>query len=68
MSENDVVNEKERENQQLLKTNSMLTVQLNQAKKAKDNMESQLIRVFEEAHEVKAVIDTELKEFEQTKG
>ena len=60
MSENDVVNEKERENQQLLKTNSMLTVQLNQAKKAKDNMESQLIRVFEEAHE--------LKEFEQTKG
>ena len=51
----------------LFKTNSMLSVQLAHAKKAKENMEAQMIRVFDEALEVKQVIDCELKEYEQTK-
>ena len=67
MSQNDQVNEKERENQMLFKTNSMLSVQLAHAKKAKENVETQMIRVYEEAHEVKQIIDCELKEYEQTK-
>ena len=40
MSQNDQVNEKERENQMLFKTNSMLSVQLAHAKKAKENVET----------------------------
>ena len=55
-SENEQVNEKNNENQRLLKTNSMLSVMLEQAKVAKERMEANLLRVYDEAHEVRACL------------
>ena len=67
MSENEQVNEKDRENFALLQTNKMLNDQLVQANRAKESMEGNLMRVYSEAHEVKAMLDAELKEYEATK-
>mmetsp|Transcript_1727 Transcript_1727/g.2405 ORF Transcript_1727/g.2405 Transcript_1727/m.2405 type:complete len:91 (+) Transcript_1727:1008-1280(+) len=68
MSENELVNEKERVNQDLLKKNNQLDLQNKQAIRAKESMESNLKRVYEEAHEVKAILDQELRQYEQSKG
>ena len=63
MSENEQVNEKDKENKALLATNSKLIGELREARSVKEKMESNLIRVFEEAKEVKKIINTELTEF-----
>ena len=68
MSENEQVNEKDKENHALLATNSKLIGELREARSAKEKMESNLIRVFEEAKEVKNVINAELTEYKQAQS
>ena len=64
MSENEHLVKKEEENQSLLKTNSALISQLSIAQGAQERMENQLLRVYEEANEVRSVIDAELLKYE----
>lgn len=68
MSENEQVNEKDKENKALLATNSKLIGELREARSAKEKMETNLIRVFEEAKEVKKMINAELTEFQQAQS
>lgn len=68
MSENELVNEKERVNQDLLRKNNQLDLQNKQAIRAKESMEQNLKRVYEEAHEIKSILDQELRQYEQSKG
>ena len=68
MNEKDQVNEKDKENQSLLRTNYNILTQLREARSARDTAEQQMLRVFEEAQEVRTIIDNELKEYEETKG